>query len=347
MADASCSGGTPFKRLIDHQSRDVSQHQDRLVNRAGQAQGSFRSAPQAAQGPDAFNSFMEGPSTLPNMPHHHAAGRLSAHATALGPVPHAPGPAPAVDVSNWAADFSRFAQQRPQQPLQAQSGFSQAAHQMPMVRQMPMTHQMPMGYQMPMAQANPQLAYQAPFSQPNIGYAPLYGPTNGGRMDPNAASAQRPAAESEFDQEMDRWMALHGDGAGATEDVDAIMEQIANEMELNEAAFKEAETFLPESKSRLDDTSAADLQASNMANLSLSNPETLSPEQAETLKAKSDVSEAAERLLESVQHEDGDKWKNSAFLSLMRDFRDGRKDIVDNEIRETPDSESESHNTAQ
>lgn len=35
MADASCSGGTPFKRLIDHQSRDVSHHQDRLVDRSG------------------------------------------------------------------------------------------------------------------------------------------------------------------------------------------------------------------------------------------------------------------------------------------------------------------------
>ena len=35
MADASCSGGTPFKRLIDHQARDVSHHQDRLVDRAG------------------------------------------------------------------------------------------------------------------------------------------------------------------------------------------------------------------------------------------------------------------------------------------------------------------------
>lgn len=35
MADASCSGATPFKRLVDHQSRDVSHHQDRLVDRAG------------------------------------------------------------------------------------------------------------------------------------------------------------------------------------------------------------------------------------------------------------------------------------------------------------------------
>ena len=46
------------------------------------------------------------------------------------------------------------------------------------------------------------------------------------------------------------------------------------------------------------------------------------------------MSEAAEQLLETVQHEQGEKWQKSNFLSLMRDFRDGRKDIVDGEIRE-------------
>lgn len=33
MEDASCSGSTPFKRLVDHQSRDLSHHQDRHVSR--------------------------------------------------------------------------------------------------------------------------------------------------------------------------------------------------------------------------------------------------------------------------------------------------------------------------
>lgn len=47
MADASCSGPSPFKRLVDHQSRDVSHHQDRLVDRsAGQAHG-VRFSPEA------------------------------------------------------------------------------------------------------------------------------------------------------------------------------------------------------------------------------------------------------------------------------------------------------------
>lgn len=46
MAEASCSGPSPFKRLVDHQSRDVSHHQDRLIDRsAGQAHGVWFSPP--------------------------------------------------------------------------------------------------------------------------------------------------------------------------------------------------------------------------------------------------------------------------------------------------------------
>lgn len=35
MAEASCSGLSPFKRLVEQQNRDVSHHQDRLADRAG------------------------------------------------------------------------------------------------------------------------------------------------------------------------------------------------------------------------------------------------------------------------------------------------------------------------
>lgn len=56
---------------------------------------------------------------------------------------------------------------------------------------------------------------------------------------------------------------------------------------------------------------------------------------AEHVQSTSDISEAARQILDSVQHEQGDKWKNSRFLSLMKDFRDGNKDIINNEILET------------
>lgn len=287
---------------------------------------------------------MDGPAALPGMSGMspmHAASRLATHATALEPA-HAPGfapqnpqfqarHAPAADVNNWAADFGRFSQQR--QPLQ--NGFTQAAPQMHMAQANPQMH---------MAQSNSMLAFQsAALSLPNGGFSPLYGPTNGGHMDANSAAAQRPAAEAEFDREMALWMESHGSGA---EDVSAVMEQIAREIELNEAAFNDAEAAdqqATEAEARPD----GDLQTPDIAALSLETPAPPEPELTEAAKTKSDVSEAAERLLESVQHEEGEKWKNSVFLSLMRDFRDGRKDIVDNEIRETPESDTEAAKAAQ
>ena len=214
----------------------------------------------------------------------------------------------------------------------------------------------------------------APYAhQPNFGFSPLYGPTNGGFIEPTAALAQRPAAEKDFEEEMDRWMAVHGSpqNAKAMEDVDAIMEQMARELELNEAAaLAEAEQEIKNQQEeattsstvegKLTDTNShfTDLETPEIGSLSLNQavpqqPETpqlanVTPamdedeEVATSKPAKSDVAEAAERLLESVQGEDGEKWKNSVFLSLMRDFRDGRKDIVDNEVRETNGESSKS-----
>ncbi|KAF4980970.1 hypothetical protein FZEAL_3127 [Fusarium zealandicum] len=332
MADASCSGGTPFKRLIDHQGRDVSHHQDRLIDRAGaQGHASFRSTPQPMQDSNGFNAFMDGPSALPGVPHHHAAGRLAAHAAVLeqghGPFhaaqssPFQGRQSPAVDTSSWAADFSRFANQNQQQRQPLQNGFPQAAHQMPLNQN-----------------------FQAAFAQPNAAFSPLYGQSNGAYMNQNV---QRPAVGADFDDEMSKWMASNGAG-GNMDEVDAMMDQMARELELNEAAVAETETASkqdPALETSLEEMTA-NLEASDMANLSLETSEPVEAEPSEASKTRSDVADAAERLLDSVQHEDGEKWKNSVFLSLMRDFRDGRKDIVDNEIRETPDNETEASEAA-
>ena len=253
--------------------------------------------------------------TLPGMPHD-PAGRLAAHAAAL----QQPGPhiahgfqaeisqqaraSPVPDVANWAADFSRFSNhQRPQQQHPAQ----------------------------PM-QMNHQPNFQSAFG-PAFGAAPMFGAP--GAFMPNAANT------ADFDKEMSQWMSSHGNTAGNMSEVDAAMDQMARELELNEAALPvDTET------AKLDEALAAEVEASQsytdldapeIGNLSLREQEVEPVEGVDAAKGKSAVSEAAERLLESVQHEDGEKWQNSVFLSLMRDFRDGRKDIVDNEIRQTGD----------
>ncbi|POR37346.1 Uncharacterized protein TPAR_02455 [Tolypocladium paradoxum] len=319
MADASCSGATPFKRLVDHQDRDVSHHQDRLVDRAGvNGHGSFRSAPRhPAQGHDSFGAFIDGaPSaTIPGMGPHSPAGRLAVHAAALQPrsdfSSQAARASPVPDVGDWAADFARFSSSGSQQQMRAPAPAMQMRH-----------HQQP--------------NFQAAFGQP--AFAPrMYSQGNAAGFVAAAAPV-----ESDFDQEMARWMSSHG--RGNMTDVDAAMEQMARELELNEAALPETATTAAESAAQQHGTHLTDLETPELGSLSLHDPTTQEPRRAprdehpdDAAKAKSAVSEAAERLLESVQHEDGEKWQNSVFLSLMRDFRDGRKDIVDNEIRQTDD----------
>ncbi|KAF4446414.1 peroxin 20 [Fusarium austroafricanum] len=328
MADASCSGGTPFKRLIDHQARDVSHHQDRLVDRAGpQGHASFRSTPQQMQGGDGFGAFIDGPATLAGIHQHHAAGRLAAHAAVFeqghSSAFHAAQasqfrqgrPSPTVDISNWAADFDRFTNQSQQrQPLQ--NGLSQAAPQM--------------------YQPAPQMNFQAAFVQPNAAFSPMYGQTNGTFMNGSAATQ-----EAGFDDEMSKWMA--NNAGGGMEAVDAMMDQMARELELNDAAVAKAEAEEASQEETVAEPTLepnpTNLATPDIASLSLETEEPVVSEPVvEAPKTKSEVADAAERLLESVEHEDGEKWKNSVFLSLMRDFRDGRKDIIDNEIRETPEN---------
>ncbi|RDA92435.1 hypothetical protein CP533_6454 [Ophiocordyceps camponoti-saundersi (nom. inval.)] len=308
MAEASCSGATPFKRLVDHQSRDVSHHQHRIVDRAS-SHTSFRSLPNpSGSSHDGFGSFLDsrpGPVILPAASPD-AAGRLTVHAAALQPNLAHFTPAVGPDLSDWSADFRRFSAQQQQQQRQRQT--------------VPVTH----ATQPP----STALPFQPTFlRQPGLSFAPV----------PDQRSV---APESDFDREMAKWVARHGEGVMLQ--VDAAMDQFARELEQSESAHPQTSTTVTESEARL-----TDLETPEIGNLSLREPPTEAmhlhhdlhpeplPSEDVAIRDKSAVSEAAERLLETVQHENGDKWQNSVFLSLMRDFRDGRKDIVENEIRKT------------
>lgn len=277
------------------------------------------------EAPSAASAF----STLPPDP----AGRLAVHAAALQSPPapfelsHARAP-PALEVSGWAADFTRFSSQ-------------QQTHSAVHTAQQQQQHQ-PHHQQPPLSMPN----FRAAFGQPRPAFAPMLDP---GRMAP------APPVESGFDQAMTSWMATHG--GGNMSDVDAAMDQMARELELNESTLPDTAAEADTSSSMAQETAPAtrftDLETPEIGKLSVSEPATIpgaplhapqvpepaihhqQPADDPAALDKSAVSEAAERLLESVQHEDGEKWQNSVFLSLMRDFRDGRKDIVENEIRQT------------
>lgn len=244
----------------------------------------------------------------------HARGFPAAAPTSQQELSHHARVSPVPDVSNWAADFGRFSTaQRP-----VQGGAAARAAPSALMNQAPM-----------------QLNFQAAFGQPNAAFAPMYGTANGAFMNPDAMATQRQTGEADFDQEISQWMASHG--SGNMDQVDAAMDQMARELELNEAALAGNEAATLGEGSTL-----TDLETPEIGNLSLESREMAPATQqeqveADGIKARSAVSEAAEKLLESVQHEAGEKWQNSVFLSLMRDFRDGKKDIVDDEIRQTGD----------
>ncbi|KAL6911134.1 hypothetical protein GGI43DRAFT_38230 [Trichoderma evansii] len=324
MEDASCSGSTPFKRLVDHQSRDLSHHQDRHVSRGafGQNSQTFRSSPlHPAQGQqNDFGAFMGGASALPGFESDPATRLTPSLPFAQVAPAHTAGPsfsspmqmtAPMSSGSNWAADFNRFAaQQRSPAPT------TLAANRQ-------MNH------------SPAQTAFQPTFSQPN--FTSAFAPS---MFNPPASAVKEP----EFDQEMSRWMSAHG--GGNMKEVDAAMEQMALELEETEAIAAAVKA------SRL-----TDLETPEIGNLALNDdtrvleaqPEPIleqmqepepEQEQIDVQHPKSAVAEAAEKLLDCVKHESGEKWQNSIFLSLMRDFRDGRKDIVGDEIRSTTTGET-------
>ncbi|KAH0491453.1 hypothetical protein TgHK011_002885 [Trichoderma gracile] len=335
MEDASCSGSTPFKRLVDHQSRDLSLHQDRHVSRGALGQSSFRSSQlHPAQGQqDAFGAFMGSASALPGFESDAATRLTPSLPFAQVAPPHAaahPGfsspmqmqmqtPAPASATSNWAADFNRFTAQQQRAPAPTLTPARQMSHS-------------------PAAQTS----FQSAFAQPN--FASAFGQS---AFSPPVGAT----AEPDFDQEMSRWMSAHG--AGNMQEVDAAMDQIARELEESEAVAAAIEasrqthveslemgTLSLDSKEPELDTSPAmeQEQELQLEREQLHEPEPepeLEKETTDAQNSKSAVAEAAEKLLDAVKHESGEKWQNSIFLSLMRDFRDGRKDIVGDEIRST------------
>lgn len=298
------------------------------------------------------------------------AGRVNVHAAVFNPVQHhyAPPVAPAnpvsaardqqiaVGVNTWAQDFAQYNAARQQQQQAAAAGIHIPPGQLIQHHHLEHALTAPNGN-------------TATNMQPNFGFPPVYGPTNGGFHDPAMAAIGRPAREADFNNELDKWMHVHGDTSAssahtkAMEDVDAIMEQIARDLELQQSPPGVAEnlslatpldtaaamgTTLEQTplSPALENAHFTDLEAPEMQNLTISSPEqpvtiTDTQKTPETgVKPMSDVAQAAGRLLDSVKDEDGDKWKNSAFLSLMRDLRDGKKDIVDNKVRDTDEDDA-------
>ncbi|KAH0440237.1 hypothetical protein CcaCcLH18_02607 [Colletotrichum camelliae] len=364
MGDNSCSGSTPFKSLVDHGGQDRSLHQDRLSTTLA-SQHAFRSSGSMSspQAQHAFGAFLitnapsshaqpiPGPSIAPHLVNQYD-GRLAMNNSASAS--HLSNTAPPMDeamarrqyqipnappeATGWAQDFARLSQN-----TSASSGPA-------VIRSITQNSSLGSADFVTNTMAFP---LRPSFFRPFGGSAALaeYGPTN----------HDTDAVQADFDLEMDKWMAAHGDSR--LEDVDAIMEELARQMEQEEITSTQnddrtlgisvrSEQLMPatadggtsvEEKNhphQVPSVISLPNEPPDMSRLGLDDTaDTSSVDLAG--RGHSEISEAARQILESVQHEQGDKWKNSRFLLLMRDFRDGHKDIIDNEILETRADDSQ------
>ncbi|KAE9581418.1 hypothetical protein CGMCC3_g2879 [Colletotrichum fructicola] len=358
MGDNSCSGSTPFKSLVDHGGQDRSLHQDRFSTTFA-SQHAFRSSgsmssPQAqhdfgafltTNAPSSHSRPIPSPSIAPHLVNHYD-GRLSMNNPAStsrlsNTIPsvdesaarrpyHIPNAPP--EATGWAQDFARFSQNTP------------ASSSSALIR--------PITQNSSLRSADFATNMMTFPSRPSF-FRPVGDP--GALVENGPTSHGADAVQAEFDLEMDRWMAAHGDSR--LEDIDAIMEELARQMEQEEITAAQnddrtlgislrGEQLMPATVDG--ETSVEEKDHSVQAPSGTSQPNQLPDvsrlgidDMADTTSAdlaspgQSEISEAARQILESVQHEQGDKWKNSRFLLLMRDFRDGYKDIIDNEILET------------
>lgn len=338
MAEASCAGAPPIKRLLDQQARYPGPVHDRLQH----ASGSLSLRPQAGpalRGPDPFASFAHAaPSARrlnlhlaglqqPSLPDRGLTNPL------LSPARSSPPSASRTQepsVPSWALEFGRFeaAHDTVVTPRQLDRLPVQLPALPPLHAASPPSALTPTSFRGPVPFSAPSLA--------NLG----------------------PSIEPDFASDLARWMSSHG--AQDMAPVDAALESFARQLELNEApvsaaaaATTEATACPPSSTSRLSDLDGPELEnlpplaatspppdlASHRLDEAPPRPQT--PDQASPTSAppRSAVAEVASRLLEAVDHEDGQKWQQSTFLSLMRDFKHGRKDIVDNQICSMGDHE--------
>ncbi|KAG7101147.1 hypothetical protein HYQ44_019628 [Verticillium longisporum] len=348
MADNVCGGSTPLKALAEQGARDRSLQQDR-GRRAVPGPSNFRSnQPGMSQDPSqSYSTYLGNPNQQLPAPYttEYSGHHIKVHPNAFGARPqetvHSSQPP---QTTNWAQDFDNF---RREMVVPSQSGMT------PPSIQHIQHHQHGQNFS-PVLSNQAMIARQTPLSMSGMMPLSVYS---------NQHTPLEKGRDTEFDTAMRQWVASNGDlGAGVEEQVDAVMDKLARELEDIERAEGERQSHAQtQSAIGQDDLLVGISHRDALANLAtvgslgpeldiaslqltdntqnMNSMEEVShhdraAETSDALPIRSDVSEAARQLLQTVQHEQGDKWKQSQFLLLMKDFRDGQKDIIDNEIRQ-------------
>ncbi|XRM47259.1 hypothetical protein ABZX51_010247 [Aspergillus tubingensis] len=301
MSDALCGPSNALQNFQKHASLDRTLQQDRIISRQSPSQG-FRSqnSSHGVLDPEfaAFESGLAG-APLPDVQH---AGPF------VPPSHQFPASGPA-ESSNWAADFQNMHISGPSHSLHQTSGPSVA----------PMAAMSQQGWQNEFAQQQrPSFQQHQPHVQ---GLQPTFAPRfpmTGTAFPPAQATAanQQPMADT-FDESA----------------FEAAFEQARADMmsQETEATPVHAEEVVEETNHVTAESTEEKIKIG-----SDTIPQTEKNDQQARVNDADELARTAGQLLDSVKHDQSQKFRESNFLALMRRIRDREVQIEGDEFREIP-----------
>lgn len=332
MADALCGPSNPLQQFKQQTQLDRTLQQDRLASRASPSQG-FRSANQNAGLLDPeFEAFQAGVPTPAELPQFNHLQRPPQFA------------GPSTQQPSWASDFQRmhispqpnYQQQRMPQAGPASAGWAQ-------------------GFQDHIAQTAPKAQQSAPSPQA-FQYMARYG-MNGYQSHFAQPSFAQPMQSKGKEAVKEQW-----DDAAFERIFDQVQDSLTAEqdvMDVEQDAYKNGastgnvtETFGEQRLSHEDslrnieqmsrpdvlERFESDPIAEEMLREDLDSAMDTSNSDMEQQKQAEDddaLALTAQELLEKVENNQTDKFRNSQFLSLMRKLRDREMRVEGNEMVET------------
>ncbi|KAJ5134050.1 hypothetical protein N7526_005415 [Penicillium atrosanguineum] len=301
MSDALCGPSNALQNFQKHTSVDRTLQQDRLTSRQPSAQGFRSQSPRdGILDPEfaAFESNLGGPA-LPDLQHPaHFGGPAHAHAAHNAS-------------SGWASDFQNLHISGPPAP-QLQRPNVASVHggwqNEFMSQQQPAT-----AYHM-QAQPATNRVFQPAFA-PSY---PMYNAPMDAHQVPQQAHAEPSASTQQFDESA----------------FEAAFEQARADMEL-----QSVET--PENEQQLHDSNLAEVIEPTHEELRIGS-DTIAQSDEQDLQSQihdaDALAQTAGQLLDSVRHEQNEKFQQSNFLALMRRIRDREVEVNGDEFRETTQS---------
>ncbi|CAK4033556.1 Hypothetical predicted protein [Lecanosticta acicola] len=323
MADAMCGPSNALQQFKQQTDIDRTLQQDRLTSRQRPAQGFRSHTPGAGLLDPEFEAFQAG--IDPSLALDHAPPFQRPTGGLHGPSQAAP---------SWAADFQRLQiSPQPQHHVHLQPGPStadwaqgfreQLAHTAPKLQT---SSPSPLAFQQ-RARGFGNYDFQSSFQQPNYAFtAEAKGkePVMTERFD-DAAFARA------FDQASEDMMA-DVEHTKESENIEEIIENI------EAAAEQSATEMLRQSEQDLEElTAEATTARMHTSDFEYEPQQLLQEEQMQEQKQYEDdaLAATAQELLEKVEHNQSDKFRNSQFLGLMRKLRDREVRVEGDKMVET------------